>query len=238
MAFSDYAPRIWSVKVPRDGFVLALAHEADSGEGVLWVRPDGSGTIIVSGFGSLFSNRALGHGDNARLLANIVVGVSVAPQGAVLFDDEHQGLSADLRCRQVLSRPRACTPRSPRSRQYGWCGYSAAPGCGCHGAPARAAGGGAAARHRHVPGARAAAGGRGAAHVREFLSSACRPPRGSASAAPVAVRGSGWQNHPRSSARRPHAAQGLVCGRLLRIGACRSPACTTSSSATERQLAT
>jgi hypothetical protein len=41
----------------------------------------------------LFTNRALGLADNAKLLANIV-GVTVGPKGAVLFDDLHQGLSA------------------------------------------------------------------------------------------------------------------------------------------------
>lgn len=98
-AFSDYVPRTWSVKVPRDGFLLALAHSRESGEGVLWVLPDGRGTMIISGFGSLFSNRALGQGDNARLLANIVA-ASVVPQGVVLFDDEHQGLSVTYDARK------------------------------------------------------------------------------------------------------------------------------------------
>jgi hypothetical protein len=91
VALSDYPPQSWDVKVPRAGFVLSLAHEREMGEGALWVRPAGSGTIIVSAFGSLFTNRALGLRDNARLLANIV-GASVGPGGAVLFDDEHQGL--------------------------------------------------------------------------------------------------------------------------------------------------
>ena len=79
--------------VPRDGFALTLAHEADSRAGVLWVRPDGAGTIIVSGFASLFTNRALGLADNARLLANLIA-VTVGPRGTVIFDDEHQGLTA------------------------------------------------------------------------------------------------------------------------------------------------
>jgi hypothetical protein len=91
-ALSDFRPRAFTLSVPRDGFMLALAHARESGNGALWVRPDGEGTIVVSGFASLFSNRALGLTDNARLLANIV-GASVTPPGAVLFDDTHQGLS-------------------------------------------------------------------------------------------------------------------------------------------------
>jgi hypothetical protein len=93
VALSDFAPLDWTVKVPRDGFMLALAHEASSGAGVLWVRPLGAGTILVSGFASLFTNRALGLADNARLFANIVASAT-GPGGSVIFDDEHQGLSA------------------------------------------------------------------------------------------------------------------------------------------------
>ncbi|HZC85797.1 MAG TPA: DUF4350 domain-containing protein [Steroidobacteraceae bacterium] len=91
-ALSDYAPLGYRVTVPRDGFVLSLAHEQGSAEDAFWVRPHGEGTIIVSGFGSLFSNRALGRADNARLLANLVA-ASVGADGVVVFDDEHQGLS-------------------------------------------------------------------------------------------------------------------------------------------------
>lgn len=93
VALSDYPPLSWKVRVPRDGFMLALAHQREGGEAVLWVRPRGAGTLIVSAFGSLFSNRALGVADNAQLLANIVA-ASVSAGGAVLFDDEHQGLTS------------------------------------------------------------------------------------------------------------------------------------------------
>jgi len=105
VALSDYASQAWTVRVPRDGFVLSLAHQRESGEGVLWMRPDGSGSIIVSGFGSLFSNRALGLADNARLLANIV-GARVQVGGAVLFDDEHQGLAAAYDPAKFYNDPR------------------------------------------------------------------------------------------------------------------------------------
>ena len=90
---SDYPAQTWTAKVPYDGFVLSLAHERATGQDVLWTRTLGEGRVIVSGLGSLFTNRALGLADNAKLLADIV-GVTVAPKGAVLFDDVHQGLSA------------------------------------------------------------------------------------------------------------------------------------------------
>jgi hypothetical protein len=92
-AFSDLEPVHWSMKVPRDGFMLALGHEETTGEGALWIRPLGAGTILVSGFASLFSNRALAQQDNARLLANIVA-MATTPGGSVIFDDQHQGVSA------------------------------------------------------------------------------------------------------------------------------------------------
>lgn len=92
-AFSDYPTGVSELAVPRAGFALVLAHQRESGQGVMWVRPAGSGTIIVSAFSSLFSNRALGVADNARLLANIVT-ASLGAGGAVLFDDAHQGLTS------------------------------------------------------------------------------------------------------------------------------------------------
>lgn len=105
LAWSDFPPQAWVVRVPRDGFVLSLAHQAETGEGVLWTRPEGEGTFIVSGFGSLFSNRSLGQADNARLLANIIA-ATVRPGGAVLFDDEHQGLAAAYDPAKFYNDPR------------------------------------------------------------------------------------------------------------------------------------
>jgi len=93
IALSDYASQPWTVKVPYQGFVLALARQRETGEGVLWTRPFGAGRIVVSGFGSIFTNRALALAGNGQLLANIVA-ANVGEGGAVLFDDAHQGLGA------------------------------------------------------------------------------------------------------------------------------------------------
>jgi hypothetical protein len=93
VALSDYPQQAWAVKVPYEGFVLELAHEREYGEGALWTRPLGEGRIIVSGYGSIFTNRTLGERGNAQLFANIV-GANVAKNGVVLFDDVHQGLGA------------------------------------------------------------------------------------------------------------------------------------------------
>jgi len=93
IALSDYPPQPWTVKVPYQGFVLALARQRETGEGALWTRPLGEGRIVVSAFGSIFTNRALGLADNGQLLANIIAS-NVKEGGAVLFDDAHQGLGA------------------------------------------------------------------------------------------------------------------------------------------------
>jgi hypothetical protein len=93
LALSDYPSQPWVVKVPYDGFVFSLAHQGETGESVLWTRTSGNGSIVVSGLGSIFTNRAIGLADNGRLLANLV-GVNLGPHGTVLFDDVHQGLGA------------------------------------------------------------------------------------------------------------------------------------------------
>jgi len=94
VGLTDYETQAWTVKVPYEGFVLALAHDRETGEGMLWTRPLGNGRIIVSGLGTLFTNRALGLADNARLLSNIV-STNLGHAGVVLFDDVHQGLGAN-----------------------------------------------------------------------------------------------------------------------------------------------
>lgn len=105
LAVSDYPARSWRVKIPYDGFALALATQRETGEGVLWVRLPGRGRVIVSALGSLFTNRALGAADNGLFLANIV-GNTLGPGGAVLFDDMHQGLGANYDPVKFYSDPR------------------------------------------------------------------------------------------------------------------------------------
>ncbi len=92
-ARSAAEPERWRLRLPFETFALELARETPSGQGVLWLRRLGAGHIVVSGYGSLFSNALLREGDNARLLANLVA-ASLGPGGAVLVDDGRQGLSA------------------------------------------------------------------------------------------------------------------------------------------------
>lgn len=95
----------WTARIPSESFMLALAHERDSGKGVLWTRLAGDGRIIVCGLGSLFTDNTLGLADNAQLLANII-GANLGASGAVVFDDYHQGLSAAYDPQRFYSDPR------------------------------------------------------------------------------------------------------------------------------------
>jgi hypothetical protein len=89
---SDFEAGEWSLRMPYDSFLLTLARTPD-GEGALFEQRLGKGRILVSAGATLFSNRALGEEDNARFAANLI-GVTLADDGVVLFDDLRQGLSA------------------------------------------------------------------------------------------------------------------------------------------------
>ena len=105
VGLTDFESQSWTVKVPYEGFVLALAHQRETGEGVLWTRPLGNGRIVVSALGSIFTNRALGLADNAQLLSNLIA-TNLGPRGTVLFDDVHQGLGANYDPAKFYRDPR------------------------------------------------------------------------------------------------------------------------------------
>jgi len=100
---TDYPAQEWSLRMPYDNFVLTLARTA-SGEGALFEQRVGEGRVLLSAGGSLFTNRALGKADNARLFANIVK--SMSSDGVVLFDDLRQGLSASYDPARFYEDPR------------------------------------------------------------------------------------------------------------------------------------
>ena len=71
---------------------LVLLEDPLTRSPAIWRVRIGEGTGWISGYADLFGNAALGAGDNARLLANIVAG-SLDAEGWVIFDDMHQGLT-------------------------------------------------------------------------------------------------------------------------------------------------
>lgn len=93
VAFTDSTASIWEATGDGAGPGTAIFVERSSGLPAGWTRPRGDGHLILFAAGSLFSNRALGEGDNARLLTN-VLRWHLAGTGRVIFDDLHQGLSA------------------------------------------------------------------------------------------------------------------------------------------------
>jgi hypothetical protein len=101
---TDYEPDEWSLRMPYDNFVLTLARGAN-GEGAFFEQRLGAGRILLVSGGTLFTNRALGNDDNARLFSNIVA-ASVSRGGAVLFDDLRQGLSASYDPARFYKDPR------------------------------------------------------------------------------------------------------------------------------------
>lgn len=96
-AISEYQTAQWRASSAMADLVLELAQDPVSGEPVLWLVRYGNGQIIVSAFGSVFTNKLLGEDDNARLLANVVKwsrGTRDASGGQIIIDDAHQGLVA------------------------------------------------------------------------------------------------------------------------------------------------
>jgi hypothetical protein len=92
LAVSEFPTARWQAS-SEQSVVLELASDHESGVPALWLMPYGDGQIIVSAYGSLFTNKVLDQRDNARLLANIVHW-SVGEKGRVIIDDAHQGLVA------------------------------------------------------------------------------------------------------------------------------------------------
>jgi Domain of unknown function (DUF4350) len=90
LAVSEFPSAQWQAW-SEDSVVLELASSRNPGAPALWLLPFGDGQILVSAYGSIFTNKVLGESDNARLLANIVRS-SLGAKGRVIIDDAHQGL--------------------------------------------------------------------------------------------------------------------------------------------------
>jgi hypothetical protein len=90
LAVSEFPSARWQASSDR-AVVLELASDHESRVPALWLLPFGDGQVIVSAYGSIFTNKVIGERDNARLLANITRW-SLGDRGRVLIDDAHQGL--------------------------------------------------------------------------------------------------------------------------------------------------
>ena len=97
--------RSWQPYLTYDRLPLELAALEPGGQPALWLEHYGRGQIILSAVASPFSNTGMRYPGNARLLANILAW-SVAPGGAVVFDDAHEGLSAFYDASAFFADPR------------------------------------------------------------------------------------------------------------------------------------
>ncbi|MGB6449891.1 MAG: DUF4350 domain-containing protein, partial [Steroidobacteraceae bacterium] len=104
-ALSPLPARRWQMSLEDGLMPLELAERTDGGDPALWLERRGAGQIILFTVGSAFSNAALSLTDNAQLLANIVAW-SLAPGGAVIFDDAHQGATAFYDGKAFFADPR------------------------------------------------------------------------------------------------------------------------------------
>jgi hypothetical protein len=103
-AVSEFPSLRWQAASDRS-VVLELASDHASGVPALWLLPYGDGQVIVSAYGSIFTNKVIGEQDNARLLANIARW-SLGDGGRVFIDDAHQGLVSFYDSAKFFSDPR------------------------------------------------------------------------------------------------------------------------------------
>jgi Domain of unknown function (DUF4350) len=104
-ALSEYPTLEWQAVSHVDDLILELTRNSKSEEPTLWLLRHGKGQVIVSAYGSVFTNKLLGKADNGRLLANIVKW-SRQPGAAVIIDDAHQGLVAFYDAQAFFHDPR------------------------------------------------------------------------------------------------------------------------------------
>lgn len=89
-AFSEFPADRWSATPTDAAVVFGIAGVDPAGESAVWLKRQGGGQVVLIGFASAFSNRAIGEANNAQFFANIIAWCRTA-QGSVIFDDAHQG---------------------------------------------------------------------------------------------------------------------------------------------------
>jgi hypothetical protein len=104
-AGSDLPADRWQATSPGSDMPLELMQRADDARPAMWLVHRGDGQMIVLMVASAFSNREIDQADNARLLANVIAW-SRAPQGRVIFDDAHQGLTDYYDAHAFFADPR------------------------------------------------------------------------------------------------------------------------------------
>jgi len=104
-AESDLGVAAWGISMQADAPLFALAADDQMGLGALWEQRLGEGRIILSAYGSLLANRSVGQADNRQFVRNLLRH-HLGPDGLVIFDDMHQGLSSLYDPEAFFSDPR------------------------------------------------------------------------------------------------------------------------------------
>lgn len=104
-ATSEYDAGKFDVTPATNEPALALMTDEESGLDAFWVTWRGKGTVIVSGYGSIFTNKMLAQAGNAELVANLVA-AQLGPGGHVIFDDIHQGAASVYDAAAFFGDPR------------------------------------------------------------------------------------------------------------------------------------
>jgi hypothetical protein len=90
---SDGASALWrAMNANPSRVVLRLGAERSTGIDAAWQLPRAEGQVLLIASGTVLANRNIGAADARHFVANLVRH-HVAPDGAVIFDDMHQGLS-------------------------------------------------------------------------------------------------------------------------------------------------
>jgi len=100
---SDFPTSRWRPDATRGRVILGLA--AFGNEPCIWLERRGQGQVIIVGLASPWSNAMLAEGDNARFLSNVIAW-SRGGDGAVIFDDDHQGAVAYYDAHAFFADPR------------------------------------------------------------------------------------------------------------------------------------
>jgi Domain of unknown function (DUF4350) len=95
----------WQLKQTDGIGVLHVANVEGRDEGVVWLRREGAGQIILIAYAGIFSNGNITAGDNGQLLSNVLAW-SLRPGGTVLFDDAHQGAVSYYDAKAFFADPR------------------------------------------------------------------------------------------------------------------------------------
>src|SRR5690606_12213801 len=105
--YSDSESALWRPVLPESQppLLLRLATGRSSGLDAAWERRLGNGHIIVVASGAILTNHMVAESDAGRFLAN-AVRHHVRGDGAVIFDDMHQGLSVIYDASALFGDPR------------------------------------------------------------------------------------------------------------------------------------